>query len=88
MEQRKPLKTEQGVVVARSGSKSVKVMMNYLTRHPVYGKYVRGRTRLWVHDENDQAGVGDTVEIAECSPRSKTKKWRLIRVVEKAVKVD
>ena len=57
-------------------------VINYLVRHPKYGKYVRRRTSLHVHDERNEARVGDRVEIAECRPISKTKSWTLMRVVE------
>jgi small subunit ribosomal protein S17 len=57
-------------------------MINYLVRHPKYGKYVRRRTSIHVHDEQNAAKVGDRIEIAECRPISKTKSWTLIRVIE------
>jgi len=77
-------KTLTGVVTSNSGNKSVRVTINYRVKHPKYGKYVRQRTKLGVHDERDECGVGDLVEIAECRPYSKTKSWRLVRVIEKA----
>ena len=83
MQDRK-LKTLTGVVISKSGDKSVKVAIDFKVRHPKYGKYVKRRTKLGVHDEQNQAGAGDLVEIAECRPRSKTKNWRLVKVVEKA----
>jgi small subunit ribosomal protein S17 len=83
--QEKKLRMLTGVVVSRSGNKSAKVAIDYRVRHPKYNKYIRRRTKLAVHDEHSQAGVGDLVEIAECRPLSKTKSWRLIRVVQKAL---
>ena len=83
MQNRKP-KTTTAVVVSNSGDKSVKVAIDFKVKHPKYGKYVKRRTTLSVHDEHNQAGVGDIVEVAECRPYSKTKSWRLVRVVEKA----
>jgi small subunit ribosomal protein S17 len=80
-------KTLTGVVISNSGDKSVKVAIDYKVRHPKYKKYVRRRTKLGVHDEHNQAGVGDLVEIAECRPYSTTKSWRLLKVIEKAVQV-
>jgi small subunit ribosomal protein S17 len=62
--------------------------MEYLSRHPKYGKYVRQRTVLHVHDEENAAKVGDRVEIAECRPISKTKSWVLLRVVEPAAATE
>ena len=83
MQERK-LRTITGVVISNSGNKSVKVAIDYKVRHPKYGKYIKRRTKLAVHDEHNQSGVGDVIEIAECRPRSKTKSWRLVKVVEKA----
>lgn len=79
------IKTVTGVVASNSGNKSIRVTINYKVRHPKYGKYVRCRMKLGVHDERNQCGVGDLVEIAECRPLSKTKSWRLVRVIQKAV---
>ena len=78
-------RTVSGVVIGRSGDKSIKVAVDYKVKHPQYGKYVKRRTKFGVHDEHNQANPGDLVEIAECRPYSKTKSWRLVRVVEKAV---
>ena len=78
---RRARRTYQGVVISDTGDKTVKVRVEVLTRHPRYKKYLRWRTRLHVHDEGNQARVGDTVEIMECRPLSKTKNWRLVRVV-------
>ncbi len=84
--QDKKLKTVTGVVISNSGNKSIKVAVDFKVGHPEYGKYVKRRTKLAVHDERNQAGVGDVVEVVECRPHSKTKSWRLIKVLEKAVK--
>jgi small subunit ribosomal protein S17 len=78
-------KTERAVVVGKSGNKSIRVRIDFLVKHPMYGKYLRRKTVLGVHDEANQAGVGDTVEIVECRPMSKSKSWRLLKVIEKAV---
>jgi small subunit ribosomal protein S17 len=85
MQDRK-LKTMTAVVISHSGDKSIKVAIDFKVKHPKYGKYIKRRTKLGVHDEHNQAGLGDVVEVAECRPCSKSKSWRLIRVVEKAVK--
>ena len=77
-------KTLTGVVVSNSGSKSIKVVIDYKVKHPKYGKYIKRRTKLSVHDEHNRAGVNDIVEIAQCRPRSKTKSWCLVNVVNKA----
>ena len=78
------LRTLEGVVASDKGNKTIKVVVNYQTRHPKYGKYLRRRTVLHAHDEKNEAKEGDTVEIAECRPLSKTKHHRLIRIVQKA----
>ncbi len=78
-------KNVRGRVVSRSGDKSVRVQLDYLMKHPRYGKYIKRRTKLGVHDENNQAGIGDLVEIKECRPVSKTKCWTLVDVIEKSV---
>ena len=79
------LKTLTGVVISNSGNKSIKVTVDFKVRHPKYGKYIKRRTKLGVHDEHNKAGIGDIVEVAECRPYSKTKSWRLVRIVEKVV---
>ncbi len=81
----KTIKTNRGKVVSISGDKSIRVQMEYLVKHPKYGKYIRRRTKFGVHDEQNLAQLGDTVDIVECRPMSKTKSWRLIKIVEKAV---
>lgn len=83
--QEKKLKTVTVVVISDSGDKSLKAAIDYKVKHPRYGKYVKRRTTLGVHDEHNRADVGDVIEIAQCRPYSKTKQWRLVRVVEKAV---
>jgi len=77
------VKTLTAAVVSRSGDKSVTVAIDYKVKHPKYGKYMRRRTKLAVHDEHNQSGVGDVVEIAQCRPRSKRKSWRLLKIVQK-----
>jgi len=84
--QERKLKTVTAVVISDSGEKSVKAAIDYKVRHPKYGKYVRRRTTLGVHDAHNKAAVGDVIEIAQCRPYSKTKRWRLVRVLEKAVR--
>ncbi len=73
-----------GVVETASREKTRKVTIQYVSKHPKYGKYVRKRTVLQVHDAKNETGVGDRVEIAECRPISRTKHWTVVRVVEKA----
>jgi len=78
------VKTQTGVVISNSGNKSIVIAIDFKVRHPKYGKFVRRRTKLGAHDELNKAGVGDLVEIAQCRPYSKTKSWRLVKVIEKA----
>ena len=80
--ERKPLTRYQGIVSGRSGDKTIRVEMNYLMRHPKYGKTLKRRTVAHVHDEKNEAHEGDLVEITKCRSYSKTKTWRLLRIVE------
>ena len=79
-------KMKTAVVLNKSGLKSIKVVIDYKVKHQRYGKYVKQRTSLIVHDEHNQADIGDSVEIAQSRPMSKTKSWRLVRVLQKAGK--
>lgn len=72
-----------GVVESDSRDKSRKVVIHYKAKHPKYGKFVSKRTVLHVHDENNESSNGDVVEIVQCRPISKTKSWKLNRIVEK-----
>ena len=81
---RPQLRLTRGVVASDKGDKTIKVVVAYQTRHPKYGKFLKRRTILHAHDEKNDAREGDTVEIAECRPLSKTKHHRLIRIVERA----
>jgi small subunit ribosomal protein S17 len=78
------VKTTEAVVIGKGTSKSIKVAVDYIYRHPKYGKTLKRQTRLAVHDELNAAGVGDKVEVTECRPYSKTKRWRLVRIITKA----
>jgi len=82
--QRAPQRTIRGVVASDRANKTIKVVVEYQTRHPKYGKYIKRRTVLHAHDENNDAREGDVVEIAECRPLSRTKHHRLLRIVERA----
>ena len=73
-----------GIVTSAKMNKSRRVEVARLFRHPRYGKIVRGRTVCHVHDENNETKVGDTVEIVESRPLSKTKRWQLLRIVKTA----
>src|SRR2546421_10824482 len=82
--ERPHLRTIEGVVASDKGNKTIKVIVEYQMRHPKYGKYLKRRTVLHAHDERNDAREGDTVELAECRPLSKTKHHRLLRIVQKA----
>jgi small subunit ribosomal protein S17 len=77
-------KVRQGVVVSDKGEKSITVRIDIVRRHPVYEKVVRRSHTLHAHDERNEAGEGDVVRVVETRPLSKTKRWRLVEVVEKA----
>jgi small subunit ribosomal protein S17 len=74
-----------GVVTSAKMNKTRRVEIPRLVKHPRYGKYIKRRTICHVHDENNESRVGDTVEIMETRPLSKTKHWRLLRVVKHGV---
>ena len=73
-----------GVIDSDARDKTRRVVIAYRAPHPKYGKYVSQRTRFHIHDENNESKLGDTVEIIQCRPVSKTKTWKLHRVVTKA----
>lgn len=83
-----PKKVVIGVVASANNDKTRRVEVQRRVRHPMYGKYIRYRTVCYTHDEHNESGAGDTVEIIESRPRSKTKCWELVRVVEKSQDVD
>jgi small subunit ribosomal protein S17 len=77
-------KVRQGIVVSSKGDKSITVRIDIARRHRTYEKIVRSSTKLHAHDEKNEAGEGDVVRVIETRPLSKTKRWRLVDVVEKA----
>jgi len=83
-----PKKVAIGVVKSDKMSKTRVVEIPRVIKHVKYGKYLRSRTVCYVHDEENESGLGDTVEIIEAQPRSKTKRWNLVRVIEKSTAVD
>ncbi|MEE1347639.1 MAG: 30S ribosomal protein S17 [Bacteroidales bacterium] len=84
MEERNHRKERVGVVVSDKMQKSIVVAIKDREQHPLYGKFVKKTKKFHVHDENNDAHVGDTVRIMETRPLSKTKRWRLVEIVEKA----
>lgn len=77
-----------GFVESDKRDKTRKVVVQFLAKHPKYGKYLKERTVLQVHDEKNESRNGDRVEVAPCRPVSKTKSWTLVRVVERAAAPD
>ena len=80
----KPTQTLTGRVSSNKADKTITVVIERLVKHPKYGKYIRRTTKLLAHDENSEAGEGDTVSIAPCRPLSRRKSYKLVSVVEKA----
>lgn len=77
-------RTTQGRVISDKMDKSIVVAIERFVKHPIYGKFIKRTTKVHAHDENNECGLGDTVEICECRPLSKTKSWTLVKVVEKS----
>lgn len=80
-------RTFVGRVVSDKMNKSATVLIERVVKHPFYGKFIKRSTKLHVHDENNECGIGDTVMIEECRPISKTKSFRLVKVIEQANRV-
>jgi small subunit ribosomal protein S17 len=77
-------KVRQGIVISDKGQKSITVRIDIVRRHPTYEKVIRRSRTLHAHDESNEAGEGDIVRVVETRPLSKTKRWRLVEVLEKA----
>ncbi len=77
-------KTKAGVVTSNKGDKSITVKVERKVKHPIYGKFVKKTTKFHAHDEKGECTIGDVVKIMETRPLSKTKRWRLVEIVEKA----
>ncbi|MCW8348754.1 MULTISPECIES: 30S ribosomal protein S17 [Vibrio] len=78
------IRTQLGRVISNKADKSIVVAIERMVKHPIYGKFVKRTTKLHAHDENNECGIGDTVEVRECRPLSKMKSWTLVNIVEKA----
>jgi small subunit ribosomal protein S17 len=83
-----PKRVETGIVISDKTAKTRRVEIPRLVKHPRYGKFVRRKTVCHVHDEGNESHMGDLVEIIESRPRSRTKRWELVRVVEKGRMID
>ena len=84
MEERALRKTRTGRVISDKMNKTVVIAIEDHVKHPVYGKIVKRTKKIHAHDENNECGIGDFVEVMETRPLSKTKNWRLVRIIEKA----
>lgn len=82
--ERRVRKVMRGMVMSSKMDKTVVVQVNRKVRHPIYEKFVSKRSKLYAHDEKSEAGVGDIVEVTQTRPLSKLKRWRLLRIVQKA----
>jgi len=84
MEERALRKTRVGRVVSDKMDKTIVVAIEDHVKHPVYGKIIKRTAKIHAHDMNNECGIGDKVEVMETRPLSKTKRWRLVRIIEKA----
>ena len=84
MEERNLRKTRVGLVVSDKMDKTITVAIQDNVIHPIYGKIIKRTLKVHAHDENNECGIGDKVEIMETRPLSKTKRWRLVSIIEKA----
>lgn len=82
--ERRARKVMRGVVMSNKMDKTLVVQVNRKVRHPIYEKFVSKKTKLYAHDESGEAQVGDLVEVVQTRPMSKLKRWRFLRVIQKA----
>lgn len=83
METRNLRKVRQGVVISDKMDKTIVVAAKFKEKHPIYGKFVNKTKKYHAHDEKNECSVGDTVRLMETRPLSKTKRWRLVEIIEK-----
>ena len=84
METRNLRKARTGVVTSNKMDKSITVAVKWKEKHPIYGKFVNKTKKYHAHDEKNECNIGDTVKIMETRPLSKTKRWRLVQIIERA----
>ena len=84
MEQRNLRKVREGVVYSNKMDKSITVAVQWKEKHPMYSKFVNKTKKFHAHDEKNECNIGDTVRIMETRPLSKTKRWRLVEIIERA----
>jgi small subunit ribosomal protein S17 len=78
----------KGTVISDKMDKTVVVVTEKLVKHPLYGKFIRKRKKLYAHDEENQCSVGDLVQLAETRPLSRLKRWRVVSIIKKAEKLE
>ena len=83
-EERNMRKTRTGIVVSDKMDKTVVIAIKDNVRHPLYGKIIKRTSKIHAHDENNACGIGDKVTVMETRPLSKTKRWRVVEIIEKA----
>ena len=84
MEARKLRKTRQGVVLSNKMDKTIIVAAKFKEKHPIYGKFISNTKKYYAHDEKNEVNLGDIVQIMETRPLSKLKRWRVVKIVERA----
>lgn len=84
METRNLRKERAGVVISNKGDKTITIASKWKEKHPIYGKFVSKTKKYYAHDEKNECNIGDTVKIMETRPLSKTKRWRLVQIIERA----
>ena len=85
MEEKRNLRKERvGIVPSNKCDKTITVTVKYKEKHPIYGKFVNKTKKYHAHDEKNECGIGDKVRVQETRPLSKTKRWRLVEIIEKA----
>jgi len=81
-------KMVKGTVISDKMDKTVVVVTEKLVKHPLYGKFIRKRKKLYAHDEENQCSIGDLVQLAETRPLSRLKRWRVVSIIKKAEKLE
>ena len=84
MSEAKVKRTVTGIVTSNKMDKTITVMIERVVKHPVYGKYIKRSSKVHAHDEKNECNMGDTVEVVECRPLSKSKSWNLEKIVTRA----
>ena len=82
-EQQESNRTLTGRVISNKMNKTITVLVERRVKHPIYGKYIKRSTKVHAHDSDNQCQVGDTVTVEQCRPLSKSKTWRLLRILER-----